>query len=123
MAKKVEYKQVKVNFRPDDYQHLKQIADDRGQTLAGLLRQSVGAEIDQATARRRVRCPDVDEAARQIAAIGRNLNQMTRAITAKQKNGALSLFDEVAVQQLIAIREELGRIADAIKRPEEEEEE
>ncbi len=119
---KVEYKQVKVNFRPDDYDRLKQIADDRGETLAGLLRQAVGAEIERATARRRVRCPDVDEAARQIAAVGRNLNQITRAVTAKQQKGALSLFDEVAVQQLIAIREELGRIADAIKRPEEPDE-
>ena len=47
MAKlKYEYKQIKVNFTVEQHQELSVIADEKGVTLAQLLRNCVGFEIE-----------------------------------------------------------------------------
>lgn len=92
MAKtKYEYKQVKVNLTLDDHAKLSVIANDKNMTLAQLLRESVGAKIEDERVPVEKLPPKIEmkidsKWRYEINKIGVNLNQ---AVEAMHREGAV----------------------------------
>ncbi len=117
MAKaKYEYKQVKVNFKPEKYKSLTNIAEDQKLTLAQLLRNCVNAKIEDERKPREVLPPKIEmkidsKWRYEINKIRVNLNQTVEAM---HREGAL--IELKALAQIISDIEKLdGKVTNGIK--------
>ncbi len=77
-----KYRQVKVNFKPSQFEKLEQLAEEKGVTKAEWIRQKIGAKIDEED----IRAPKPKRTATQtdtallyeLHKIGNNINQLAR---------------------------------------------
>jgi len=98
-----KYKQVKVNFKPDDFKKLELLADDAELTKAQFIRKSIGG-FSIPTSREKkgkVNLTDNNPMLFEVAKIGTNVNQIARFCN--QNKG----LDIQVLAQLVAIEKSL----------------
>ena len=102
---KTKYKQVKVNFKPSQFEKLEQLAEAKGVTKAEWIRQKIGANIDEEDIRApkpKPREGQTDTALLyELHKIGNNINQVARYANT---NKAL---DREILSELIRIEDRL----------------
>lgn len=88
-----KYKQVKVNFYPEQHLLLKAKAKENNQTIAQYIRQNLDLNIDEKEVKKRYRNKEEKELTKkdemlvyQVMKIGNNLNQIAKYINTKKDN-------------------------------------
>jgi len=102
------YKQLRINFTPEDYSKLKNQAMQQDLKLAAYCRQLINAKIPQDIKRRKrqYKIVQIDKhLLYEINAVGKNLNQIARHINIKKeidKRTLISLKNiEITIQNIL----------------------
>lgn len=98
-----KYKQVKINFKPEQFQRLEELANAKGVSKADWIRQKIGAKFEesrQPTAKKEAKVTD-PKVLYELQKIGTNLNQTA---TYANRNKAL---DRAILESLVTIEDRL----------------
>jgi len=102
---KTKYKQVKINFKPSQFEQLEKLAEAKGITKAEWIRQKIGAKIDEEDIRAPKPKPkegQTDTALLyELHKIGNNINQLARHANTQ------NALDRQILSELVRIEDRL----------------
>lgn len=93
-----KYKQVKVNFLPEDHARIFEMATSSNQTIAQLIRERFSVEIENAPSRKPVYKRVDPQLLFQLNKIGNNLNQIAKKLNTSgefERGMILKIYNEV----------------------------
>jgi len=109
-----KYKQVKINFYPEQHQFLSAEAKKNNQTIAQYIRQKLNLNLDEKEVKSRYAKSDEKDCHKktdpkliyQLNRIGNNLNQIARVVNMKKSD-----FNTVEIlQSLVSIEKEIKQL-------------
>ena len=113
--KQLKTEAVRTRLNPEEKAALKRVAENNNMTVSRLIQKLVRETINKEVDLSPKEMAAFKDAIRQLAAIGTNLNQLTRAVNSGKCPGRLShtSYWEDLKLQVTQIRDELDRYIDA----------